>query len=57
MANIDYKKGGYAIDPGKITTFTFWWGSGSNAPNEYFDVFISPELPAGQQEMKPMEEK
>ncbi|MBV8458790.1 MAG: hypothetical protein JO122_19520 [Acetobacteraceae bacterium] len=49
MANIDYKKGGYAIDPGKITTFTFWWGSGSNAPNQYFDVFISPELPACQQ--------
>jgi hypothetical protein len=56
MPSIDYKTGGYKILAKQQNTFTFWWGSGSHAPNEYFDVFISPELPAGQNEMQPLTE-
>src|SRR5258708_5784925 len=40
MANIDYIKGGYTIDPGPPQTFEFWWPGGGKA-NEYFDVSIA----------------
>lgn len=56
MPSIDYKTGGYSIPANKPQTFTFWWGDGSHAPNEYFDVFISPELPSNQKEMQALVE-
>ncbi len=52
MTSIDYKTGGYSIPANKQQSFTFWWGNGSHAPNEYFDVFISPELPSNQPGMQ-----
>lgn len=44
MANIDYKDGGYSIPALSSQQFTFWWGRDSKAPNEYFNVSISPTL-------------
>ncbi len=44
MANIDYKDGGYSIPALSSQHFTFWWGRDSKAPNEYFNVSISPTL-------------
>jgi hypothetical protein len=38
----EYKEGGYSIAALSTQQFTFWWGSGSLAPKEYFDVFVSP---------------
>ena len=43
-ANIDYKDGGYSIPALSSQHFTFWWGRDSKAPNEYFNVSISPTL-------------
>ncbi len=40
---LEYKRGGYSIPALSTETFTFWWGNGSDNPNEYFDVFVSPE--------------
>jgi hypothetical protein len=38
-------------------TFTFWWGRDSKAPNEYFDVFVSPEFDPKHTGMSPLIEE
>ncbi len=44
MANIDYKDASYSIHANSSHQFTLWWGHDSKAPNEYFNVSISPTL-------------
>lgn len=56
MANIDYKEGGYSIPALASQQFTFWWGKGTKAPKEYFDVSISPEVDKEHPELKPLVE-
>jgi hypothetical protein len=41
-AVIEYKAGGYTIQPGPNQSFTFWWGDGAEQ-SEYFNVSIAPD--------------
>lgn len=51
---IEHKRATYTIDPNKQDTFTFWWGRDSKAPNEFFDVSISPHFDAGHSSPEPL---
>jgi hypothetical protein len=57
MANIDHKEGAYSIQAHASTAFTFWWGSGSKDPNEYFVVSISPKFDPQNPAMQPLLEQ
>jgi hypothetical protein len=57
MATTDYKHGSYSIAALSSQTFTFWWGRDSKAPNEYFDVFVSPEFDPKHTGMSPLIEE
>jgi hypothetical protein len=50
----EYKHGTYSIAAGATQEYTFWWGKGSKAPNEFFDVSIAPHL--SKQEMQPIQQ-
>jgi hypothetical protein len=54
MATVEHKQGTYSIAAGATQQFTFWWGKGSKAPNEFFDVSIAPHL--SPQEMEPLQQ-
>ena len=58
---IDYKHAGYTIHPATrekpTTTFTFWWGRDSKAPDEFFDVSIAPQFDAKHPNMRALEIK
>jgi hypothetical protein len=56
MANIDYKHGTYTIQAHETQQFTFWWGAGSKAPNEYFDVSVAPAFNHENEGMTPLVE-
>jgi hypothetical protein len=56
MANIDHKQGTYSIAANSSQQFTFWWGRDSKAPNEFFDVSISPLFDKSHSAMEPLHE-
>jgi hypothetical protein len=56
MANIDHKQGTYSIPANSSQQFTFWWGRDSKAPNEFFDVSISPHFDKNHSAMEPLQE-
>ena len=56
MATIDYKHGTYSIPAGATQEFTFWWGKGSKAPNEFFDVSIAPHFNQAHEQMEPIQQ-